>query len=341
VNKDKQASQRADKLISALLEQELDDTLHDRTRKWLLSAPEEGAAEEALSEWAVRNVEPTTQAPDRRTRHGFSRLASTLGLHGEGLAPSVRRLHPALRITMRAAAILLPVIVLAGGAYLVFNQSADTAKETILAVGAGETRTFILPDSTSVTMHDNSKLSYASDFAEKRNVTLDGEAFFIVTPNIINSFTVQHEQINITVTGTEFNVDARHVADLAEIILNKGGITVEAGDNTIDMKPGDKLTLDKLHGYTFELTHAGSGEQMRVSGSNFTIDNITAIEAMRVAADYFGKTLTIEQGTPSGGLVTLLAPDSLSLEEVLTYIDCISESVTYRIEGDTIIASKK
>ncbi|QCK13858.1 FecR family protein [Mangrovivirga cuniculi] len=61
-----------------------------------------------------------------------------------------------------------------------------------------------LPDSSTVYLNHNSKISFDEDF-EERKVHLDGEAFFDVVPGE-NTFTVITENGEVEVEGTSFNV---------------------------------------------------------------------------------------------------------------------------------------
>ena len=114
----------------------------------------------------------------------------------------------------------------------------------------GETKTIILPDSSTVILNSNSSLRLNADWTSSvpREVWLNGEAFFSVVHKKNNQpFNVRTaENINIEVLGTTFNVYNR---DQTKIVLNTGKIqlslpTVEA-DEKILMEPGELVEYNE------------------------------------------------------------------------------------------------
>lgn len=73
---------------------------------------------------------------------------------------------------------------------------------------AGRKSRFYLPDGSYVTLNADSKIDYYSNFEEKREVWLSGEASFEVKEHLGNNFLVHTENLNMIVKGTTFNVSA-------------------------------------------------------------------------------------------------------------------------------------
>jgi ferric-dicitrate binding protein FerR (iron transport regulator) len=118
----------------------------------------------------------------------------------------------------------------------------------------GETKTILLPDSSSVILNANSVLTYSAQWnADKpREVFLEGEAFFEVkkkaTPGNA-SFIVHTENLAVEVLGTKFNVN--HRRQKTQVVLNSGKIKLNtekasAIDNMI-MKPGDLVEFSQAN----------------------------------------------------------------------------------------------
>ena len=123
-----------------------------------------------------------------------------------------------------------------------------TAKETTYAQ-AGEQKEFTLPEGSTVLLNAGSVLSFKeSSFNEKRQLYLNGEAFFKVKPG--STFTVYTDLGNIAVLGTSFNVFTRGErfevscftgkvkvsADQQEQLITAGQKTIKNG-NTIAAEP--------------------------------------------------------------------------------------------------------
>lgn len=342
INKNKEEQKRADELFSSLLEKDLEPTLHEQLKKWFLEAHENSAAEKSLSEWVVRNVKPITTSPDRQTRDSFARLAEKLGFKSRELIPNRYPLFLLRRIASRVAAVLIPALIVAGGIYyynLLNEEKVVPVEETVLTAGAGEHPTFNLPDGSVVMMGENSELVYSNNFSV-RDVKLNGEATFVVAHNANRPFTVQHKDMRVRVLGTEFYIHAHDESALAEVILSNGSVAVNVGKSSTTMTPGEKIIVDKDNGYALELSEARPGELMRAKHSELTIQNTPAREALYITADYFSKSFVAESGVPVGENISLIAPMEMPIEEILTYINRLSGSVTGRLEGNTIIASK-
>lgn len=144
-----------------------------------------------------------------------------------------------------AAACLLVAAVLV---FTILNQGNMVTVQTAF----GESRTLFLPDSTKVTLNANSTLRYAVDFnRNKREVWLDGEAFFAVVHKIDNrNFLVHTEELQVEVLGTRFNVNSRR--GKSKVVLEEGKVKLDipAGKDgkknaAMFMQPGDLVEVSK------------------------------------------------------------------------------------------------
>lgn len=89
--------------------------------------------------------------------------------------------------------------------YFLLRQAPNT---TVIA-NKGKNVTFYLPDSSMVIMNAESKITYnASNWAENRQLELEGEAFFKVRKG--EKFQVKSNEGIVEVLGTSFNVFARN-----------------------------------------------------------------------------------------------------------------------------------
>lgn len=121
----------------------------------------------------------------------------------------------------------------------------DTDKTMSYETAYGETRTLLLPDSSTVILNANSRIVFNDDWNKNatREVWLDGEAFFeVVHTRNHQPFQVKvGDGLAIEVLGTSFNVYHRK-AD-TKVVLNTGKITLTYPDakeeKKIVMKPGE------------------------------------------------------------------------------------------------------
>lgn len=93
-----------------------------------------------------------------------------------------------------------------------------------------------LPDNSIVTLKEGGVLSYKKSFnKEKRNITLDGEAFFEVSKNKDKPFIINADDVSVQVLGTSFYVKSGSTAYVA-VVTGKVQMT-------LNKNVTDKLTL--------------------------------------------------------------------------------------------------
>ncbi len=121
----------------------------------------------------------------------------------------------------------------------------DNDKTIRYETAYGETRTLLLPDSSTVILNANSRITFNDDWNKTatREVWLDGEAFFeVVHTRNHQPFQVKVDDgLAVEVLGTSFNVYHRK-AD-TKVVLNTGKITLTytaaREEKKIVMKPGE------------------------------------------------------------------------------------------------------
>jgi transmembrane sensor len=97
-----------------------------------------------------------------------------------------------------------------------------------------------LSDGTSVTLNSKTTLKYPPEFSGgKREVYIDGEAYFKVAPDVKHPFIVHTNRGDITVLGTAFNVNTYTAFKTA---LVSGAVAVSCNNEVIELKPGQELT---------------------------------------------------------------------------------------------------
>lgn len=95
---------------------------------------------------------------------------------------------------------------------------------------ANDTKTIqriILSDGSTVTLYPNSRLRYPPTFgAERREVYLNGQAFFSITKNQKQPFWVYTDKISTQVLGTSFMVNAFSQQTRASVAVTEGRVSV-------------------------------------------------------------------------------------------------------------------
>lgn len=141
------------------------------------------------------------------------------------------------------------LVLLAIGGYWWYAPAKKTPAPLAQMVTQKRMRSqVLLPDGSRVWLNAGSKLDYPKQFAAHapREVTLEGEAFFIVTSDAERPFRVHTKTFHIRVLGTSFNVRAYPQEDSAVTSLVQGSVEVvlENADNrVVSLKPNEKLTV--------------------------------------------------------------------------------------------------
>ncbi len=171
--------------------------------------------------------------------------------------PPVRQLVPQQpeipfrRRFLRVAAVALLALALGSvGFYAGFRQHETTVFTEVMSNDQQVLRGITLPDGTTVTLNNNSKLTYPRQFSRKlREVTIVGEAFFEVSPDASKPFVISAGNAQIKVLGTSFNVSARPGDETVEVVVETGKVQVlcpqlaqQPGSDLI-LTPGEKGTL--------------------------------------------------------------------------------------------------
>lgn len=140
---------------------------------------------------------------------------------------------------MRVAAALIMMI---GGSYMAYFYLYSGRIITLESDGTVLAQT--LPDGTTVTLNKHASISYPKNFTgDSREVTLQGEAFFNVTPDKSKPFIIHANEADVRVVGTSFNVKSS--SNETEVIVETGVVQVSKNLKGVILNPKEKATVKK------------------------------------------------------------------------------------------------
>ncbi len=177
-------------------------------------------------DWNTEELGDITQFNQRLHRG----IHTKLGLKKENLK-SVK--SPLFNRFFKMAAMITVVLSLSLSIYYYVKQNDVTIKSQLITWNAkktdsGEKLTFRLSDGTVVKLNSASKLQFPNTFSDKkREVVLEGEAFFEVVKDSQKPFIIKTNNIATTVLGTSFNINAYPESDLVEVAVVTGKVKVE------------------------------------------------------------------------------------------------------------------
>lgn len=174
---------------------------------------------------------------DKAWNNVYSRLLGYNRQDSEKPVASLFRRSTFLRV---AASIL---VILGIGAISVFvNRSGYFSNEISVVAGNDQINLQInMPDGSAVFLNRNSELRYRSDFGRfSRNVKLEGEAFFEISPGKEKPFTIDAGKAIVKVVGTSFNVLTENEDSEVEVFVKTGKVLLlkKSGDESLELDPG-------------------------------------------------------------------------------------------------------
>lgn len=139
------------------------------------------------------------------------------------------------------------IVVVNDSSRIEYNRNAGGGDKEVMnkiIVPTGGEYNLILSDGTWVYLNAESVITYPQKFVgEKREVTLEGEAYFQVTASKERPFVVKTKDMDVLVTGTEFNVKAYPDESNVQTTLLRGKVAVFAGidkKEKIEIKPNQQ-----------------------------------------------------------------------------------------------------
>ncbi len=145
------------------------------------------------------------------------------------------------------AAASIALILALGGSVLFINdlqlKKQMSLESTVIKTGEGEKASIYLTDSTQVFLNSGTTIRYGSHYnIKERSVSLQGEAYFNVRTNPDMPFTVNLGRINVSATGTRFNVFSYDNDNRIEMTLEEGKINVLIdGKEPIELSSGQQV----------------------------------------------------------------------------------------------------
>ena len=127
------------------------------------------------------------------------------------------------------------------------SQDAKQVALNEVTVPFGKKSTLVLADGTKVWLNAGSRFAFPQKFeGNRREVHLDGEAYFEVTKNKNQPFIVSTRNIDVEVLGTKFNLSAYQSDNFSEALLLEGAVKVQDKgklfNDKLELKPNQKAT---------------------------------------------------------------------------------------------------
>ena len=152
-----------------------------------------------------------------------------------------------------AAIIIIPLMISVAGYFYFFSQRLnDKVFQQTITSSYGTRNHLSLPDGTEVWLNSGSEIRFPSKFIDnRREVFLEGEAFFKVTDDKLRPFYVNLGEMSVKAEGTSFNIAAYKKDNAFETTLISGEILLVKRRQTrkdiilFKMEPNQHTIYDK------------------------------------------------------------------------------------------------
>ena len=143
-----------------------------------------------------------------------------------------------------------------------------------------------LDDGSLVHLNYDSRLIYPEKFGDRRDVILEGEAYFMVAHDKSRQFVVHTPQGDVKVYGTEFNVNTRNENEAVNVVLVKGsvGFTPTEGTETM-LAPGQILSYGN---HQLSIRPTDIAPYIAWNTGEFVFSDWTLARIMSVIARWYG-----------------------------------------------------
>lgn len=156
-----------------------------------------------------------------------------------------------VRISFRVAAVVIPFVIFLGfGLYLNFQVDLfGKSPYAEIYIPRGESARILFQDGSQAYLNADTKIRYPQKFGlTKRQVYVDGEAYFNVSPAKKRPFIVHAGNTSVKVLGTSFNVKAYNNEEKIEVVLDEGKIEFRTSGNRYSLSPGQLVVYHKTNG---------------------------------------------------------------------------------------------
>jgi ferric-dicitrate binding protein FerR (iron transport regulator) len=209
----------------------------------------------------------------------------------------------------------------------------------------GQTLKIVLPDSSTVYLNGNSKLSYINNWDNNsdREVKVDGEAYFSVKHTKSNQkfFVRMADNLSVEVLGTEFNITKR--GKNTQVVLSSGKIdfhmdNLKKGNDVVQMKPGDLIEYQN-NSKSYIKQEVDPTTYSSWKSNRIIFDKTKIIDVLQNLQYTYGLKVKIEDEK----MLNMRVSGSAPTNNIKSLVHALSETfnVKFVLKGDSILLKNK
>ncbi|NJD21746.1 MAG: DUF4974 domain-containing protein [Melioribacter sp.] len=200
----------------------------------------------------------------------------------------------------------------------------------------GEKVSLTLSDGSKVYLNTLSKLTYPEFFDDsKRNVELEGEAYFSVTPDKQRPFSVKSGSTVTVVRGTEFNIKNRD--ESISVVVVKGVVDTYNPklEEVYQLKKGDLISYNEQKGFS-SLQKADLQHSLAWRKDKFSFMRTPLKEVMEEIERYYNVNVTFTADSLKNKTITGVF-NSDSINDILSIISLTLDLKIKYNKGNIIV----
>jgi len=227
------------------------------------------------------------------------------------------------------------------------TSEADESKMNEVVIPYGKKSQLTLEDGTKVWLNAGSRMAFPTKFTgKKREVFLEGEAYFEVAHNQGLPFVVNTGEIAIKVLGTRFNLSAYKSDKLTETVLLEGKVTVSElsalgflKSETI-LTPNQKASYDRNNRSISVMNVADADLAIAWTEGWFKFSQQSLDEVLNKLQRYYNVQFVFDSKFPTNDLISGKLDLKEAVGSVMMALADVAD-IQYRIAGNQIYIEKK
>ena len=280
-----------------------------------------------LEQWAM--ADPSIDASDA------ARMKAAID---SAIRPRRRQFRTGWAVTFCS---LCAAAVIVMGVFLFRDRPASSESLFHINTDKGQRVSMTLQDGTRVWLNSDSEISFPSfENASSRDVYLKGECYFEVAKDKDRPFIVHTGIYDVTAVGTAFNVRAYDTDETVKTTLIEGEVKVKGAGIDTNLLPDESVTYNRAKG-SFTKSHSNlSYYDTLWHGNELVVPHGTTLEQLtRILERNYNFQFRFSDDIIKGYTFEGVIKNS-QFTNVLDVI-CLSAPVTYRMEEDCVVFSRK
>lgn len=235
----------------------------------------------------------------------------------------------------RVASVIL-LLLMTGLSVYYYTMSQMIMPDMIVSVEKGQKANVVLPDGSKVWVNSDSRLSYGSRFNQKERVlSLEGEAYFEVTPDKDRPFIVETDELAVRALGTSFNVKSYEEEKDVSTVLMTGKVEVTSDYDRLVLNPNERIVFNKQTGHMEKSTVENTGDYINWKYNALTFNGETFENIVHTLERYYNTRIVFESETLKKYRFTG-TPGNTSLESILQILS-LTSPLSYEVRDSMII----